>query len=257
MYLYCQGNGNETSLEFNKNAVLTLVVLIPSKGGIDIVFLFAHFFLAPWNLFEAPKRVWKLKFMSVFVSMNYFRMLGIGRLIKLFSPGIFINMWKNGNTWNLLLQMFRLDSLACVMQKWLRFKGVITVKGCTKKSVILQTRASWETFYFMVNVSVYSWIGKTFQKRFFIEHFWAIVSMCNLSLGPMFTKESGKSTPTCKYLWKHFCSKCQLDVIIFSCVGNFSFYSFSSSWFSFLTLMVINIIVCKDLFELLARLAVI
>ena len=68
--------------------------------------------------------------MSFVILSNYFRMLGTGRVNKVFSPRIFIkHLKKNGKNMKLAFTNvpFRHNS-PCVIQKWLRFKRVITFR---------------------------------------------------------------------------------------------------------------------------------
>ena len=53
------------------------------------------------NLFEAPQRCKKKVYVNFY--FNYFRMLRTGRVNKVFSPEIFINISKNSNKHEKLL----------------------------------------------------------------------------------------------------------------------------------------------------------
>ena len=67
--------------------------------------------------------------MSFFISINYFRMLGTGRIKKVFSQDF------NNNRKKMVINIkfaftnvsFKHNS-ACVIQKWLRFERVIIVR---------------------------------------------------------------------------------------------------------------------------------
>ena len=94
--------------------------------------LFFHTFFGAsktWNLSEIPQRSVEIK-IDIFISINYFRMLGTGQVNKVFTSRIFINI-KNMVT-NMKLSFknvrFRHNS-ACIIQKWFRFKRVVIVKS--------------------------------------------------------------------------------------------------------------------------------
>ena len=65
--------------------------------------------------------------MSFFIFINYVRMLGTGRVNKVFSPGIFINIVNIVTNMKLAFTNvpFR-HNLTCAIQKLLRLKRVIT-----------------------------------------------------------------------------------------------------------------------------------
>ena len=67
--------------------------------------------------------------MSFFISIYYFRMLGTGRVNKVFSQDFHKNRKKMVTNMKFAFTnvSFKHNS-ACVIQKWLRFKRVITVK---------------------------------------------------------------------------------------------------------------------------------
>ena len=99
--MYCYGNGNGVSREFNKNAILNPRSQSWIIGKSDIKF-FSHFFLVPqkgyvetvWSsekLLEVQQRRNKIKIYVIF-HFNYFKMLGIEKVNKVFCPGIFINI---------------------------------------------------------------------------------------------------------------------------------------------------------------------
>ena len=83
------------------------------------------------NLFEALQRSVKItiyvifNIMPFFIPSNYFTMLGTTSVNKVFTLGFFINDYKHEN--NFTNVPFR-HSSACVIQKWLEFKRVITIK---------------------------------------------------------------------------------------------------------------------------------
>ena len=100
-----------------------------NKGENVINSLFSHFFLVPqkkWNISEAPQKKSENKNYVIF-HFNYFRMLGTGWVNKVFSPRIFINIFKKMVT-NMKFAFINVHFWyisACIIQKWLRFKRVI------------------------------------------------------------------------------------------------------------------------------------
>ena len=45
MCLYCEGNGNDISWDYDKKTVLiTIVITVPNKEENNVIFLFSHFF---------------------------------------------------------------------------------------------------------------------------------------------------------------------------------------------------------------------
>ena len=85
---------NETygvSREFSRNTGLTLDLRVQSKEQNDINCLFTLFFLVPQKdeIFLRHHKKLKIK---IYISIDYFRMLGTGRLIKFFSHRIFVSI---------------------------------------------------------------------------------------------------------------------------------------------------------------------
>ena len=79
MYIYCYENRNGISQELDKNKVLIYVISILNKWEKWTNFSMSH-----------HKEKWKLIFVIFY--FHYFRMLGIGRINKVFSPNISINI---------------------------------------------------------------------------------------------------------------------------------------------------------------------
>ena len=111
----------------NENCIGSLTKCSPNpccpnwiRGKITF-FIFTLLFAASkgWNLSEASQGSVKIKIMSFFISINYFRKLWTGGLIKFFLLGF--SYLKCGN------KHFRHNS-ACIIQKWLRLKRIIIVR---------------------------------------------------------------------------------------------------------------------------------
>ena len=64
------------------------------RGENDIIFLFSRFFLVfqKDETFLKHHKKCEIKNLSLFISVNYFKMLGTGWVNKVFSPRIFINI---------------------------------------------------------------------------------------------------------------------------------------------------------------------
>ena len=90
-------------------------------------FLFGAF--KRWNLSEALKRSVKIKIMSFFISINYFRMTETGQVDEVFSPRIFINIVKWGK------EQPKVTNLACTSQPLLlEMKLICQLTGATSEN---------------------------------------------------------------------------------------------------------------------------
>ena len=114
----------KTEMQFDKNSLNSCCPNL-KQGGKWQIFFFWYLKKIFWGTTKKWENEKLCNFLFQFITLGC---LVQERLIKFFSLGFSKISKKWQQTWNFLLQMSVRHNSACVIQKWLRFKIVITVR---------------------------------------------------------------------------------------------------------------------------------